>query len=561
MKSNSATSSSRADIPQAVAPKGRLPGPITLGILIFLLLAVLFVRLTNNLIEVGGLDEAAANLGTYVAIAIAAITLWIWFCFVSSYSATYRIAGMVVGLLLAGTLVGSVRPKGITGNWIPTGFRLAWERPDDYRRPKPTLAAVPLPSGPAGAPSEATAEPEVIAATPNDFPQFLGPNRNGVLPDTKLSHDWDTTQPRKLWRQEVGAGWSGFAVVANRAVTLEQYGNEELVTCRDLETGELLWSHSVEGRHEEFMGGVGPRSTPTIHESKVYTVGATGKVSCLHLSNGEVIWSDDLRERYNLSAEEDLEYVMWGRAGSPLIYGDLCIVPAGGKSPMSLIAYDKNTGVKKWEGGNTQISYASPTVMNLTGKDHIVSVNESNVTGHDPATGLQLWSYDWAGRSSMNASASQAQPVGDNRIFISKGYDEGSAVFQVAELGGEYRTETVWKDKRLLQTKFTNAVIVEGHAYGLTDGIFQCVELASGTKKWTAGRYGHGQILAVGDVILVQTEKKGELVMVATDPEKLRELGRVQTLGTSSQAWNNLCLAGNKLLLRNADEAMCFELP
>jgi outer membrane protein assembly factor BamB len=201
-------------------------------------------------------------------------------------------------------------------------------------------------------------------------------------------------------------------------------------------------------------------------------------------------------------------------------------------------------------------------VLNITGKDQIVSVNESNVAGHDPETGKELWSFLWPGKSNMNASASQPHAIGENRIFISKGYDEGSAVFTVSELGGEYRTEQVWKEKRLMQTKFSNAVAVDGHAYGLSDGVLQCIDVAAGNQKWKAGRYGHGQMLAAGDVLLVQTEKTGELVMVAIDPAKHHELGRIKTLDPSqSQAWNNLCLAGKKLLVRNADEAQCWELP
>jgi len=531
------------------APQRRVPGPLVLGILIFLVGAVLVMRLAHQFLE-GGIDEAAANLATYAAGIVGLVVLWAWVAFRSTYPRAIRwgvgIGGVVVGALL----IYSVRLEGITGNWVPTGMRGSWDKPRDYARPKPTPLQKTI-----------AAQPEPIPPTPDDFPQFLGPHRNGYLPDVQLSHDWESTPPKLLWRKEVGAGWSGFTVVADRAVTMEQYGDEELVTCRDLETGEVIWSHAEPARHQEFMGGIGPRCTPTIHESKVYALGATGIASCLHLSNGQIVWQDNLRQRYGVSDAEDLQAVMWGRSNSPLVYGQLCIIPAGGKAPKSLIAYDKDSGKKVWEGGDQQISYASPVVLNITGKDQIVTVNEATVAGHDPESGQELWSFPWPGKSNMNASASQPHLVGINQAFISKGYDEGSAVFQVAELGGEYRTEQIWKDKRLMQTKFTNAVIVDGYAYGLSDGIFQCIDVATGKKQWMAGRYGHGQILAAGDVILVQTEKTGELVMLAIDPAKHRELGRTKTLNTQSQAWNNLCLAGKKLLLRNADEAVCFELP
>lgn len=550
--------------PKPAAPPQRLfPGRALSGFLIVLLVIVLYFRLTHDENETGWLDQAGANLATYAAFIICSFTLWTWFSFRSTYASFWRRGVMLAGLAGVAFLIGAVRLDGLTGNWVPLGWRWSWQAPRDYTRTKPVSTSIATESrGSSSTAEEKPIEPAVpVVTTPDDFPQFLGPDRNGFLPSAKLSHDWDAHPPQIMWRQEVGSGWSGFAVVADFAVTLEQYGDDEFVTCRYLTTGDLRWSHSIKGRHDDPQGGSGPRSTPTLHDSKVYALGGTGILRCLHLSNGELIWQKDLRQESGIAEGEELQRVMWGRAGSPLIYGELCIVPGGGKEPVSLIAYDRTKGERKWSGGKNQISYASPAVLTLAGKEQIVSVNESNVTGHDPESGNELWSYPWPGHSNANASASQPQLAGDNLVFISKGYDEGSAVFRVAELGGEYRTETVWKERRSLQTKFTNAVLVDGYGYGLSDGILQCVDLATGRKRWTGGRYGHGQLLIAGDVILVQTEQTGELVMVAVDPKKHRELGRFKTLGTQSQAWNNLCLTGNKLLLRNADEAMCVELP
>jgi outer membrane protein assembly factor BamB len=546
--------------PTAPLPQQRLfPGRILSGFLIVLLVIVLYMRITHEENETGWLDTAAANMATYAVTIICAISLWSWFSFRSTYPMAWRLGVMVAGLAVGAFLVGAVRMEGVTGNWIPTGWRWSWEKPRDFARAKPLAN----PADPAEAAQQdnqpAAAHP--IPSTPEDFPQFLGPTRNGYLPDALLAHDWDAAPPRVRWKQSVGAGWSGFAVVADHAVTLEQYGNEELVTCRKLETGETIWTHAIDARHEELLGGVGPRSTPTIHDSKVYALGGTGILRCLHLSNGELVWQKELRKEFGISDQQELQQVMWGRANSPLIHGELCIVPAGGNPPVSLVAYDKDGGEQKWTAGNQQISYASPAVLPLCGKEQIVSVNERNLTAHEPETGKELWSYDWPGNSGGNASASQPQSAGQNLVFISKGYDEGAAVFRVSELGGEYHTENIWKQRRSLQTKFTNAVLVDDNAYGLSDGILQCVDLANGKKRWAGGRYGHGQILVAGDVILVQTEQTGELVLVAADPKKHRELGRFKTLGTESQAWNNLCLVGKLLLLRNADEALCLELP
>lgn len=546
--------------PKPADPPQRLfPGRILSGFLIVLLSIVLYLRITHEVNETGWLDAAAANMATYAATIISAVTLWAWFSFRSTYSLALRGAVMIGGLAVGAFLISAVRVEGLTGNWVPTGWRWSWQKPRDFARAKPQANLAD--SAKAGEQNVQRAPAQPIEPTPDDFPQFLGPNRNGYLPGVQLAHDWADVPPHILWRREVGAGWSGFAVVADHAVTMEQYGDEEHITCRQLESGDTIWTHAIAARHQEVLGGIGPRSTPTIHDSKVYAMGATGVLRCLHLSNGELVWQKELRKEFGITDAEEMQAVMWGRANSPLIYGGLCIVPAGGKSPVSLVAYDKETGEKRWAEGETQISYASPAVLTLCGKEQIVSVNESNLTAHDPETGKVLWSYDWPGHSNGNASASQPQLAGDNLVFISKGYDEGAAVFRVAEVGGQYNIETVWKQRRSLQTKFTNAVLLDGNAYGLSDGILQCVDLANGKKRWAAGRYGHGQMLVAGDVILVHTEQTGELVMVAVDPKKHRELGRFKTLGTQSQAWNNLCLVGKLLLLRNADEAMCVELP
>ena len=190
----------------------------------------------------------------------------------------------------------------------------------------------------------------------------------------------------------------------------------------------------------------------------------------------------------------------------------------------------------------------------------IVSVNEDNVTGHNAATGAVLWSYPWSGSSSMNASASEAVAVGDDRLFISKGYTGGSAVFQVQRdpATGVWTTHTVWHHRRNLQTKMTNVVVYKGFVYGLSDGVLECVELATGKRRWKAGHYGHGQILRVRDLLLVVTDD-GEVLLVALDPAGLHELGSFQAV--DGQTWNNLCLYGPYLLVRNSREAACYELP
>ena len=186
-------------------------------------------------------------------------------------------------------------------------------------------------------------------------------------------------------------------------MTLEQRGPDELVTCYEVATGELVWAQSTATRHESTLGGVGPRSTPTIYRRQGLCPGGTGRLHCLDGATGEVLWEKNLLEEFGIaSPEADMDSIAWGRAGSPLIVDDLVVVPAGGPSGgpfVSLVAYDRESGREAWRGGQTQISYASPSLITLGGVPTIVIVNESNITGHDPQTGAVLWEESWPGSS------------------------------------------------------------------------------------------------------------------------------------------------------------------
>jgi outer membrane protein assembly factor BamB len=193
-------------------------------------------------------------------------------------------------------------------------------------------------------------------------------------------------------------------------------------------------------------------------------------------------------------------------------------------------------------------------------------VNENFLTAHDAATGKVLWEHPWDGDSNGNASASQPVPVGGDRIFLSKGYGIQSQLLQVSHVDAVDGNDEKWSadilwSKPVLRTKFGNVVIRDGVAYGIDDIDMDAVELETGKRRWKKRRrpeLGHGQIMLVGDKILVISES-GELVLLAADPKKYRELAKLQAI--EGVTWNNLALSGPYLLVRNAEEAACFELP
>jgi outer membrane protein assembly factor BamB len=157
----------------------------------------------------------------------------------------------------------------------------------------------------------------------------------------------------------------------------------------------------------------------------------------------------------------------------------------------------------------------------------------------------------------MNASSSQPVPIGDNQVLLSKGYGGGAELLELSAAGEGLAVKTRWKNPRVLQTKFSNVVVHGDHIYALSEGILECVELATGQRKWKAGRYNHGQILGVGELLLVLSED-GRLALVALSPERHQQLGQIEAL--EGKTWNNLCLFGNQLLVRNGEQAACFVL-
>jgi outer membrane protein assembly factor BamB len=379
-----------------------------------------------------------------------------------------------------------------------------------------------------------------------DYPQYLGPDRNGTIRGIRLAADWTASPPRLVWRRRVGAGWSGFAVAEGLAVTQEQRGGQEMVVAYTLADGAPRWAHGDEAHFESTVAGEGPRATPTISRGRVFTLGSTGILNALDLQTGKLIW------QRHVGADNDSAQPDWGRSSSPLVVDDLVIVSVGGTNGRSLVAYDRESGRPAWHGGNDRPSYSSPQLATLAGVRQVLIMNRSTVSSHDPATGRVLWQHDWARQDSV------AQPIviSDSRVLFSAGYGIGSRLLEITGTDGALAATLVWESTRL-KAKFTNLVLHDGYIYGLDDGVLVCVDALDGERKWKSGRYGHGQVILAGELLLVQTED-GELVLVEPRPDAHRELGRLPMF--TRKTWNPPALAGRFLLVRNDVEAALFEL-
>ena len=550
----SSTTVERSRLARPTQSSRRFPGRVATTIVLVCLVVMLLVRIFRDELSavMKMFDTAAANLATLVLSFLIAVTLAVWFICFSDYRTTTKARVLLLLLALGIVVASGFQIEGPSGDMA---FSLV---------PRPWLGRM-LPTDRPPPPGAAEGRADLSTTTADDYPRFLGPlgtNYLAAAGDKPLARDWESNPPKLRWRQTSGQGWSAFAIVNGFAVTLEQHGSEEWTTCYEAASGKLVWKCVQPGRHEAPMGGVGPRSTPTIHAGHVYSIGGLGRLLCLDGNSGKVIWEKDLLAETGTDAAVEKQAVMWGRAGSPLVLADLgiIVVPGGGRdgAATSLIAYDLETGTERWRGGTSQISYVSPVEATLAGVRQIISVNEEDVTGHDCQTGEVLWKHSWPGSSSGNASCSQPHVLSGDRLLLTKGYGEGAEMIRVRKTGGKFAVETVWKNPRALKTKFTNVTIIADHAYGLSDGILECVRLEDGESRWRRGRYGHGQVLGVGDVFLVLSER-GELALVEANPQEHVELDRIDAL--DGKTWNSIALYGRLLLIRNAQEAACIELP
>ncbi len=541
------------------------------------MLLLVYLCAVSVILSLDALDNAIGNILTLVCTFLTCSALFIWFCFFSGYPTAARKTVAIATPAAIVVLLALFRIDGVDGVLIPQ-LRFRWQsKPDELLTspilPQPRTTAVSIDSASddskdAQGSIEKSSGPmpeiraDVTTTTPQDFPQFLGPHRSNWLPEPTLDPDWSQNPPKLVWQNSIGAGWSAFSVVNGFAVTLEQRGEDELVVCYEASTGKPVWVHTEKTRHDTTLGGVGPRSTPTIVDGKIYALGATGILNCLEGATGNVLWQHRLLEEYGLTPDEDIKNVAWGRSASPLVIDGLVVVPAGGPAAgpkVSLVAFDKDSGSKVWEGGDDQIAYASPAVGLLAGVRQVLSVNETTVTGHDPETGKVFWSFAWPGMSNQAANTSQAIALAGDRVFVSKGYTGGSKFLKVeCDDKAAWSATKIWEDSKMMKTKFTNVVLYEDHIYGLSDGTLECIELATGKRCWKHGRYGHGQILGVRDLLIVVAET-GEVALVTLTPKEHQELGRFAAL--EGKTWNNPALYGRYLLVRNSEQAACYELP
>ena len=382
------------------------------------------------------------------------------------------------------------------------------------------------------------------------WPGFRGPHRDGIQHGPRIATDWSSHPPELLWKVSVGPAWSSFAVAGKLLYTQEQRGELETVVCYDADSGHEVWIQQVESRFQEALGGPGPRATPTLADGGLFVLGAEGGLMRLDPLTGEILWRQDLREVAGRGTPN------WGFASSPLVVGATVIVFAGGAGDKGTLAFDVATGALRWSAPAGDHSYSSPQLGVVAGEEVVLMLTNTGLDLLDPETGKTRLSYEW---KLNNYRALQPQIVDGDGVLIPTGMNVGTRRIRISKSADGYSAEELWTSRNL-KPDFNDLVVYEGHAYGFDGGIFACIDLAKGERKWKEGRYGKGQVLllANSEVLLVTTEK-GDVVLLKPDPGAHTELTRFHAL--EGKTWNHPVVVEDRLYLRNAQEAACYRLP
>jgi len=424
-----------------------------------------------------------------------------------------------------------------------------------------TSVSVPTPEKPVADPAagKAAARPSSALLTrpepprvpsaikPAEWPGFRGPGRDGIVHGVRINTDWASSPPVPLWHRQIGPGWSSFAVSGDLFYTQEQRGEDEIVACYRVGSGEPVWRHRDKVRFWESNGGAGPRATPTLSNGRVYAFGATGILNALEAGTGALVWSRDV------AADADKKAPMWGFSSSPLVIGDLVVIAASGK----LVAYETASGKPRWFGPDLPGSYSSPHRATIDGVDQVLLLTAAGATSVSPADGKVLWEHAWPEGTTIVQPAMTA----DGDVLITSLTATGGIGIRrlgVAHGPGGWTVTERWTSTGL-KPYFNDFVVHNGHAYGFDGNILSCIDLQDGKRKWKGGRYGDGQLVLLPDQdLLLVVSEEGELALVKATPDQFTEVARVKAI--DGKTWNHPVLVRDFLLVRNGEEMAAFRL-
>lgn len=395
------------------------------------------------------------------------------------------------------------------------------------------------------------------SASAEDWPRWRGPRGDGSWNAPRLPEKWPEAGFKPVWKQAIGGGYASIAVVDGRVFTLDRQkaaeapkdksapDGEERVLCFRSSDGKLLWSHRYATRYGS-LGGYsnGPRAMPTVHDGRVYTLGAVGHLFCFEAESGKIVWSKDMVKDFKARIPE------WGFAASPLIVGDRVIVHTGAADNGCLIAFDRLSGKEAWRSLPDPAGYATPVVIDAPSGKQLIAWTQENIRSVDPESGKLLWSVPYK----VTYGVSIATPIYHENLVFVTGYWEGAKAIRLGD--APEKAELAWEERRALRGLMTQPLYREGHGYSLDRMLgLVCFEMKTGKKVWDdhrltrKGRNPHAWLMGLNDadrVLILNAE--GDLILARLSPKGYREESRTKLVDAG--IWSHPGFSGKSLFLR-----------
>lgn len=389
------------------------------------------------------------------------------------------------------------------------------------------------------------------ALAAQDWPQVLGPGRNGIYTGPPIVASFPRTGPPLVWTRDIGAGFAGPAVSAGKLVLFHRVNNRETVEAMDAATGKTVWTFDYATSYRDDFGfDEGPRAVPVIAGGRVFTHGADGWLHGLDFATGRKLWSVDTRRVF----EAPKGY--FGVATSPLVDGDRVMVNVGGKTG-GIVAFDAATGRTLWTSTTDEASYSAPVIADIGGQHTAVFFTRTGLVAVDPANGAVRYQYRW--RARMAASVNAAAPiVVKDQIFLTASYGTGAVLLQVTNS----TVKPVWSGDESMSNHYSTSVYRDGYLYGFEGRqefgqSLRCVELGTGKVMWNVDGFGAGTLLIAGDSLVIMRES-GELALAPVSPKAFRFNARAQLIPGVVRAYP--ALADGRFYVRNDRQLSAFDL-
>jgi outer membrane protein assembly factor BamB len=385
-----------------------------------------------------------------------------------------------------------------------------------------------------------------------DWPQFLGPERNGVYGGPPLAASWPADGPKVVWRKQVGAGFAGPVVVGTRLILFHRVGSEEVVEALDVRTGNGVWRYAYPTAYRDDFGfDEGPRAAPVVVDGIVYTFGAEGQLHAVDLAKGTRVWSEDTRGRFKVPKG------FFGAAGSPLVEGGRVIANIGGEKA-GVVAFDAKKGNVLWAATSDAAGYSSGIGATFGGKRLAVFLTRDSLIGLDPTSGAVQFQRRWRARQAASVNAATPVVVGD-LIFVSAEYGPGAGVFRV---NGPMLTE-LWASDEVLSNHYATSLHRNGILYGFHGRqefgpSLRAVDMRTGMVKWSQEQFRAGSLLLAGDRLVILRES-GELLLAPASPDGFKPTARAQIL-RGGVARPYPALADGILYARNENTLVAVDL-